>query len=67
MAAESGHRVRRFVEIGADQIAPVFRIQSRRKTSRADKIAEHDRDRAALGLGMCWTVGLVETSRPAPS
>ena len=48
MAAETRHRRRGLVEIGADQIAPVLRVEPRRETRRADEIAEHHRDRAAL-------------------
>ena len=48
MAAETRHRGGGLVEIGADQIAPVLGVQPRRKTRRADEIAEHHRDRAAL-------------------
>ena len=49
MAADSRHRVRRFVEIGADEIAPVLRVEPRRKARRADEVAEHHRNRPALG------------------
>ena len=49
MAAKSGHRLRRFVEIGVDEVAPVLGVELRGKARRADKIAEHHRDRAALG------------------
>ena len=51
MAAEARHRGRRFVEIGADQIAPVLGVEPRRETGRADEIAEHHRDRPPLGVG----------------
>ena len=51
MAAKPRHRRRGFVEIGADQIAPVLRVEPRRETRRADQIAEHHRDRSALGVG----------------
>ena len=49
MAAKIGHRRRSFVEIGVDEVAPVFGVELRGKARRADKIAEHHRDRAALG------------------
>jgi hypothetical protein len=48
VAAETRHRGRGLVEIGADQIAPVFRIEFRGEARRADEIAEHHRDRPAL-------------------
>ena len=49
VAAEARHRRRGPVEIGPDRIAPVFRVEPRRERRRTDQIAEHDRDRAALG------------------
>ena len=49
MPAESGHRRRGFVEIGAHQIAPILGIEARGNGGGADEIAEHDRDRATLG------------------
>ena len=49
MAAKPGHRRRGFVEIGVDEVAPVLGVELRREARRADEIAEHDRDRAALG------------------
>ncbi len=49
MAAESRHRGRRFVEIGADQVAPVLGVEPRREARRAGEIAEHHGDRPALG------------------
>ena len=49
VAAETRHRRGGLVEIGADQVAPVLGVQPRRETRRADEIAEHDRDRTALG------------------
>ena len=49
MAAEPGHRRRGFVEIGVDEVAPVLGVELAREARRADEIAEHDRDRAALG------------------
>ena len=51
MAAEPRHRQRSFVEIGPDQFAPVFCAEPRRKARRAGEVAEHHRDRAALGVG----------------
>ena len=52
MAAETGHRRRGLVEIGADEIAPVFGVEPRGKGGRADEIAEHHRDRPALGRSL---------------
>ena len=49
MAAQPAHRRRSFVEIGVDEVAPVLRVQLRGEARRADKIAEHDCDRTALG------------------
>ena len=49
MAAKIGHRLRRFVEIGVDEVAPVLGVKFRGKARRADEIAEHHGDRAALG------------------
>ena len=51
MAAKIGHRRRSFVEIGVDEVAPVFGVQLCGEARRADEIAEHHRDRAALGSG----------------
>ena len=48
MAAKPRHRGRGFVEIGVDEVAPVLRVEPRREARRADEIAEHHRDRAAL-------------------
>ena len=49
MAAEPAHRVRRLVEIGVDEAAPVFRVELRGEARRADEVAEHHGNRAALG------------------
>ena len=49
VAAKLGHRLRRFVEIGVDQVAPVLGVELGRKARRSDEVAEQDRDRAALG------------------
>ena len=51
MAAEPRHRRRGLVEIGVDEVAPVLGVELRREARRADEVAEHDRDRPALGLG----------------
>ena len=51
MAAKSHHRSGSLVEISVDQVAPIFGVQLRGETCRADKIAKQDRDRAALGFG----------------
>ena len=49
MAAKPGHRRRSLVEIGVDEVAPVLGVELRGEARRADEIAEHDRDRTALG------------------
>jgi hypothetical protein len=49
MAAKPGHRHRSLVEIGVDECAPVLGVELRSETRRTDKIAEHHRDRTALG------------------
>jgi hypothetical protein len=49
MAAQGGHRRRGFVEVGADQTAPIFGIEPRRKGRGPDEIAENHRYGAALG------------------
>ena len=49
MAAKIGHRRRSLVEIGVDEVAPVLGVELRGEARRADEIAEHHRDRAALG------------------
>jgi hypothetical protein len=51
MAAEPSHCRRGFVEVGPDQIAPVFGVEFRGEARRADQIAEHDGDRPALRVG----------------
>jgi hypothetical protein len=38
------------IEISVDEIAPVFRVEFRREAGRADEIAEHHRNRPALGV-----------------
>ena len=37
------------VEIGVDEVAPVFGVELRGEARRAYKIAKHHRDRAAFG------------------
>ena len=49
MAAERRHRRGGFVEIGVDEAAPILSVEPRRERCRTDEIAEHDRDRPALG------------------
>ena len=56
MAAEIGHCLRRLVEIGVDEVAPVFGVELRDKVRRADEVEEQDGDRTALG-GNFRTVG----------
>ena len=52
VAAKARHRLRSRVEIGPDEIAPVLRVEPRRKARRADEIAKHNGDGAALrGVG----------------
>ena len=54
VAAKARHRLRSLVEIGPDEIAPILRVEPRRKARRANEIAEHHGDRAALGgVGTC--------------
>jgi hypothetical protein len=36
-------------EIGVDEVAPVLGVELRSEARRSDKIAEHHRDRPALG------------------
>ena len=50
VAAETGHRLRRRVEIGVDEVAPVLGVEPGGKARRPDKVAKHHRDRAALGI-----------------
>ena len=47
-----GDRLRRGVEIGADQIAPILGVEPRGETRRVDKIAEHHSDRAMFRRGL---------------
>ena len=54
VAAKARHRLRSLIEIGADEIAPILRVEPRRKARRADEIAEHNGDGAALGVGRLW-------------
>ena len=54
MTAKIGHRSRSLVEIGIDEVAPVFGVQLRRDACRADEIAKHHCDRPALG-GRRWS------------
>ena len=49
MPAKTGHRRRSLVEIGVDEAAPILSVEPRRERRRTDEIAEHDRDRPALG------------------
>ena len=56
MAAQTGHRCLCFVEVGADEIVPIFRVETGRKASRTDEIAEHDSDRAALSRDLTTLV-----------
>jgi hypothetical protein len=45
MPDEADHGIRHFIEVGVDEVAPVFRVQLRSDARRADEIAEHDRER----------------------
>ena len=49
MPAKLGHRSRSLVEIGIDEVAPVFGVELRGEACRADEVAKHYRDRAAFG------------------
>ena len=49
MAAERSHGGRGGVEVTPHQIAPVLGIEPRREARRAHEVAEHHRDRTALG------------------
>ena len=57
VAAKARHRLRSRVEIGPDEIPPILRVEPRRKARRADEIAEHNGDGAALG-GVRLTGGI---------
>ena len=46
---ERCHRPRGLIEIAVDEIAPVLDVESSREFGRADKVAEHDGDRAPFG------------------
>ena len=50
-AAEAGDHGGRAFVIGGDDVAQVFRIELRRQRGRADQIAEHHGELAALGGG----------------
>jgi hypothetical protein len=56
MPAKPGHRVRSFVQIGVDQVAPVLRVELRGEACRSDEVAKHHCDRAALGRNL-WGFG----------
>jgi hypothetical protein len=56
VAAEACYAGGGLVEIGVDEIAPILGVELRREARRADEIAEHHGDRAALG-------GRLRTSR----
>jgi hypothetical protein len=49
MPAKFGHRSRGRVEIGIDEVSPILRVEVRGEAGRADEVAEHHGDRAALG------------------
>ena len=51
MAAHLRHRRRGGIEISADQVAPLLGIEPRGNAGRADQIAEHHREVAALAGG----------------
>ena len=46
--AHLGHRCGGSIEIGADEVAPFFRVQLCGNAGRADKVAEHHREIAPL-------------------
>ena len=49
IAAEAGDHLGDAFVIGGDDLAQIFRIEPGRQRGRADQIAEHHRDLAALG------------------
>ena len=67
VAAHFGDRGGSGVEIGADEVAPFLGIELRGDRGRADQIAEHDGEIAALtgGLGG-WRKTIVTSRGPAP-
>jgi hypothetical protein len=46
---KADHGIRHFIEVGVDEVAPVFRVQLRSDARRADEIAEQGRERRRLG------------------
>ena len=51
MAAHLGYRRRSGIEVSADQVAPFLGVELGSNAGRADEIAEHDREIAALSGG----------------
>jgi hypothetical protein len=49
VAAKTSHGRRCVIEISVDEVTPVLGVEPGRQTRRADEIAEHDGNRAALG------------------
>jgi hypothetical protein len=52
-AAYLRRSLRRSVEVGADQIAPILGIEPRREAHRVDEIAEHHGDRTTFRVPAC--------------
>ena len=50
-AVEAGDHAGRAFVVGGDDVAQVFRIDAGRQRGRADQVAEHDGELAALGAG----------------
>ena len=48
-ATDAGHRVGNATVVSADHLAQILGIEPHRQRRRADQIAEHDRELAALG------------------
>ena len=49
-AVKAADRIGDGVVVGADQLAQILRVKTRRERGRADEIAEHHRQLAALGV-----------------
>ncbi len=50
MTAEPCDFLGRFFDIGAEQVAPIFRVEPRGEFRRANEVAEHHRDQATFGV-----------------
>ena len=49
-AVEAADRIGDGVVVGADQLAQILRVKSRRERGRTDEIAEHHRQLPAFGV-----------------